>query len=251
MSLSPRIKNWILDLLFPPYCIGCGGEGNLLCFTCRSSLATIPPSCFVCKKWIPETLRINPHTNFGVGVNPGRTCKSCRKSSKIYAFLSPFAFDQEVVRELIHALKYRRIRNLGVLLGGLLAEHCRTFKVNFPKNLMVIPLPLHKSRKRIRGFNQAELISAGFLSAMNSPQFRLQSDLLTRAKNTKPQVELSGEERRQNVVGAFAVSDPNAVKGKQILLVDDVKTTGATLEEAARVLKEAGAKRVWAMTVAH
>jgi ComF family protein len=136
-------------------------------------------------------------------------------------------------------------------LGGLLAEHCRTFKVNFPKNFVVIPLPLHKNRKRIRGFNQAELIAVGFISAVSSSRLILEPNLLVRTKNTKPQVELSGEERRQNIVGAFAVSDPNVVKNKTILLVDDVKTTGATLEEAARVLKEAGAKRVWAMTAAH
>ncbi len=244
MSLSPRvdlIKNWVLDLLFPPYCLGCGNEGNLLCSSCKGSLATIPPSCFVCKKWVPETLR----------VNPGRTCELCQSSTSVYAFLSPFAFDQEVVRELVHALKYRRIRNIGALLGELLVEYCRTFKVVFPEDLMVVPLPLHKSRKRIRGFNQAELISAGFISAANLPDVRLRPKLLIRAKNTVPQVELSGEKRRQNIVGAFAVSDPNAVKGKQILLLDDVKTTGATLEEAARVLKEAGAKRIYVMTVAH
>lgn len=244
MALSPwinSIKNRILDLLFPPYCVGCGNEGNLLCFPCRSSLATIPPSCFVCKKWVPETLR----------VNPGRTCKLCQSSTSIYAFFSPFAFDQKIVRELVHSLKYRRIRDIGTLLGELLAEYCRTFKIVFPENLVVVPLPLHKSRKRIRGFNQAELISAGFLSAINLPGFRLEPNLLIRAKNTKPQVELYAGERRQNMVGAFAVSDPNVVKNEIILLVDDVKTTGATLEEAARVLKEAGAKRVYVTTVAH
>lgn len=239
VSLSPQIKNWLLDLLFPPYCIGCDQEGELLCSGCRNALKIVPPSCFICKKWVPETLR----------VNPGRTCETCRSATFIYAYFSPLVFDQDPVRKLIHALKYKRIRSIGDLLGRLLADYCRNFNVNFPEELAVVSLPLHSWRKRRRGFNQAEIVAHAFLTQFNSGVLLM--GILKRNKNIRPQVELSGEERRQNIVGVFSVVDSRAVEGKQILLIDDVKTTGATLEEAARVLKEAGAKRIWAMTAAH
>ncbi len=185
-------------------------------------------------------------------VNPGRTCDSCQKYSSIYLFLSPFSYDHESIRSLIHALKYQRVRTLAKVFGQLLADYSLMFKVVFPEELLVIPLPLHNRRKRIRGFNQSELISKEFIIQAGSPRgFSIDTDTLLRVKNTKPQVELSGEERRQNMADAFAVSQPDLVKNKTVLLMDDVKTTGATLEEAARALKEAGAKKVWAITVAH
>ena len=107
---------------------------------------------------------------------------------------------------------------------------------------------MHRSRKRVRGFNQSELIAARLSSLIN---LRAENHILRKNKKTAPQVGLSGEKRRNNIIGSFSVSNPESVKNKNVILVDDVKTTGATLEEAARVLKNAGAGKIWAVTVAH
>lgn len=201
----------------------------------------IPPACFVCKKLVPETLRLQP----------GRTCASCRKYTVVHTFLSPFSYQDEIVRELVHNLKYYRLKDIARELGRMLDRYLKYFEIVLPESCVIVPVPLHPKRKRVRGFNQAELIAQGFLSLLSGRDFKIENDLLKRVRKTRPQVELSGEERRKNVQGIFAAKRTEEVKEKIVVLIDDVKTTGATLEEAARVLKEAGAKEVWAITVAH
>lgn len=231
------LKKAILDLIFPIRCLGCGREGDLCCALCQSKLYFVPPTCFVCKKMIPDQGRIPP----------GRTCAACRKKSCIYAFLSPFLYDDDIIRELIHALKYRRIRDLALILGDMLWRYVHKFGIILPKGALLISIPLHPGRQRTRGFNQAELIARRVGERLNLP---VAVDIFTKVKKTTPQVELSAEERRKNVVNTFVVPNASLVLGKTIFLFDDVKTTGATMEEAARVLKDAGAKRIWAVTVA-
>lgn len=238
----PGLKNFFLDLLFPRVCLGCGVEGAFLCFACENSLSLIPPQCFVCKKLVPGADK----------VPPGRTCPACQKNSFIYAFISPLAYDTTLVRALVHGLKYDRLRPLAESLARILLSSCIYFRISLPEAI-AIPVPLHPKRLRTRGFNQSEEIAKhlAILLARENQRFGFEAGILKRVKNTTPQVELSGQDRRQNMAGGFAVSNPELVRGKTVFLIDDVKTTGATLEEAARVLKEAGAKKVWAMTVAH
>ena len=180
----------------------------------------------------------------------GRTCVSCRKKSSIYAFLSPFSYDDPLIREALHCLKYKRMRGIADVMGELLFEYILSFHIILPPKHILCPVPLAASRRRIRGFNQAELIAVALqkrfgISGIFDPA------LLAKIKMTRPQVGLSREARQENIKNSFRVPFAEKVRGKDIVLVDDVKTTGATIEEAARVLKEAGAKRVWAITVAH
>jgi competence protein ComFC len=182
-------------------------------------------------------------------VPPGRTCKSCRKNSNIYAFVSPFSYSNHAARELVHYLKYRRVRETAGVISEILDEHLNHFGIKFYKDTFIIPVPLHKSRERTRGFNQAELI-AKKLDSMNLKKMVL-TGVLLRHKNTRSQIDLTREEKETNVGGAFMVLNPGLISGKTAILVDDVKTTGATIDEAARILKDAGAKRIWAITVAH
>ena len=184
----------------------------------------------------------------GVQRPAGRTCLSCQGDSSIYAFLSPFSFEQECVRELIHALKYRRVRDISILLASFLFEYIAYFSLSIPENALLIPIPLHKKRKRIRGFNQAERIAWHFGRSIG---IETRTDVLQKIKSTVSQVELLSHQRKENVKGVFSVTHPESVFGRTVILLDDVKTTGATIEEAARTLKEAGAKRVWAITFAH
>lgn len=231
-------KKHILDLLFPPLCVGCGVEGTFLCGVCKALLQWIHPQCFGCGKLMPA----------GPRTPPGRTCLSCQDISFVYAFVSPFLFEKDCVRELVHALKYRRVRDTSAVFASLLLEYCSRYSLILSKNAMLIPIPLHKKRKRIRGFNQAELIARHFGTYAG---IEVYTDILQKIKPTAPQVELLSHERKENVKDAFSVFYPEKIREKTVILLDDVKTTGATIEEAARTLKEAGAERVWAITFAH
>ena len=109
-------KSWILDLLFPPRCCGCGTVGKFLCFPCADALVRIPPQCFVCHAFVPIT-DASP---------PGRTCVRCRPDSAVYAFFSPFSYQQSAMRELVHALKYRRSREIAEIFADMIVAHLAT-----------------------------------------------------------------------------------------------------------------------------
>lgn len=238
MRRLASVKDAFLDLLFPKLCLGCGSEGVFLCVSCRASLRGIWPQCVVCRALVPPRGRIPA----------GRTCLACRRRSAVFTFLSPFSYDDPVVRELIHGLKYRRLRSLAPILAELLAEYVAHFGIVLPAQGLIVPVPLHPTRERVRGFNQSELIAREFGPRAGLP---VSPTLLSKVRDTRAQAELSAEDRRQNLVGAFRAPEPQLVHGRIVILLDDVKTTGATLEEAARTLRRAGAKQVWAITVAH
>lgn len=233
-----KVWHHILDLLFPRRCVRCGKEGVMLCTSCRSSIRMVPPTCVVCQKLVPA-LGIIP---------PGRTCIYCRKSSTIYAFLSPFPYEEASIRNLIHALKYNRVRVVADDLAFLLTNYLQKFSITLPSDAIMTPIPLYPARERIRGFNQS--VEIGRRLAEHTG-LAFEPEILKKIKHTTPQIELSEEERKHNLHDTFTVPDMSRIKNKNIVLVDDVKTTGTTLEEAARTLKQAGAKRVWAITVAH
>ena len=154
-------------------------------------------------------------------------------------------FDENF-QELIHNFKYKGKISLGKKLGHRLAEELKG--QNLSDFTYLIPVPLHKARKRERGFNQSEILAEALAQKLN---LRLPQNILIRIKNTKDQTKLSIEERKQNVAGAFQVQDQHKIlHGQKIILVDDVITTGATLNECARVLKQAGAKEILAVTIA-
>jgi len=147
------------------------------------------------------------------------------------------------LREAIHCFKYRPIRALGTPLGDWMVK-----QVHLVSDLdLLLPVPLHRRRLKVRGFNQALL-----LGAIVGERFRIpvRYDVLSRVRDTRPQVVLAADERARNVQEAFSVTHPPVVKDRRILLVDDVFTTGATLNECSRVLKAAGALSVTAFTLA-
>ena len=144
------------------------------------------------------------------------------------------------MRRAIHLLKYRgKLRLASPLLQLALAHFDSLFPA--PAFEAIIPVPLHRARLMEREFNQAAVLAKGLARHLNIP---VQEGILLRVRPTRPQVELSGRERRQNVRQAFVVTDPSALVGKVVLIVDDVLTTGATFGEVARTLKAAGARRV-------
>lgn len=196
------------------------------------------PCCFGCGK-----------LSFGSGVKAGgRTCSSCRKKFHIYGFISPFSYKDELTHKLIHSFKYERVCVIGEILGKQIGSFM--LKEGIAEKggkAVIVPVPLHSSRQRTRGFNQALIIAEAIGKTL---QIGISRTALAKIRKTKPQVGLSGEARQENVKGTFAVRSMKGVNGFTVFLIDDVKTTGATLEEAAKTLKAAGAKKIIAVAAA-
>jgi competence protein ComFC len=220
-----------LNIFFPTKCVACGQYGHLLCLDCLKTVDKISTStCFECGK---------------ISKN-GEYCQTCKKTNKpaLNSILVACGYDSIPIKEIIHQLKYGGLTGLSEICGELIYE--RVQKVKLPHDFVIIPVPLHKFRIRNRGFNQAELI-AKYVSKRIGVHG---GDALKRVKNTKNQVGLSRKDRLINVEGVFDCIDVSLIKGQNVLLIDDVVTTGATLNECAKALKSAGAKRVDAAVLA-
>jgi len=224
-----RLKGVALDLLFPQRCVGCGKEGDFICSSCRCSLPRIiPPLCPRCGKPQPS----------------GVLCPSCVGwQARIDGIRSPFRFDG-VVRQAIHELKYRNLRALAAPLARLLSDYLGTNPV--PGEVLV-PVPLHRKRLRERGYNQSSLLAHELGRLTGLP---VVDDCLVRQRHAPPQARTpTVDERRSNVAEAFTCRD-HRLRDRQILLIDDVSTSGATLDACAAALKEVGATSVWGLVLA-
>jgi ComF family protein len=156
------------------------------------------------------------------------------------------------LRELIHLLKYEQVRPAANVLGRMLGEVISNLAPQFGESaVLLVPVPLHAGKLRQRGFNQSELITRAALKLRpDENRLALRTDVLERRRETQSQTGLTRHQRRENIRGAFVVAKPDEVVGRQILLVDDVFTTGTTVSECARILRRAGASKVWVATVA-
>jgi len=224
-----KLKGMALSLLFPQWCIGCGAEGSFICHSCRLSLPRILPE--LC----PRCGRPQPS---------GTLCPGCVSwQAEIDGIRSPFRFDG-VIRQAIHQLKYRNFRALATPLAELLDDYMRTSPM--PGEVLV-PVPLHKKRLRERGYNQSGLLAKELGKLIHLP---VVDDYLFRERYTPPQAKTSNvDERRSNVVGVFTCRD-DRFRDKKVLLIDDVSTSGATLDACAAALKAAGAVSVWGLVLA-
>ena len=156
------------------------------------------------------------------------------------------------LRELLHLLKYNGVRPRTRVLGRMLAECLAQFEPEFEEEkILLVPVPLYKGKRRQRGFNQAEMIAREALKAYPvKARFALMTDALTRIRDPQSRIGLTSHQRRENMRGAFAVSGSAKITGYALVIVDDVYSTGTTVTECARMLRKAGAARVWVATVA-
>jgi competence protein ComFC len=218
-----------VDSFFPRRCVGCGKLGDFICPECLEKLPRLlPPLCPHCGR--PQA--------------SGIVCPDCRRrQTEIDGIRSPYRFD-EVIRKAIYELKYRNLKAISACLAGLLADYLRSNQLNGEALTYV---PLHPRRLRERGYNQSSLLARELAKRIDLPVIE---DCLVRVKQSKPQVRASDvRERRSNVAGAFVCCD-EGVSCKQIILIDDVCTSGATLESCATALKSKGAVSVWGLTLA-
>jgi ComF family protein len=175
-------------------------------------------------------------------------CQICRRVGAHFRRAVAFGAYEGALRDLIHLFKYNGVRPAGKVLGGLLDQTVTT--MSLPDSVIVIPVPLWSGKRTARGFNQAEAIARAFISFQSSSSIQLDTSILVRTRETASQTGLTRHQRRANVRGAFAVVKAEKIKGRSVLIVDDVMTTGTTAGECARVLRRAGAKEVFVATVA-
>jgi len=178
-------------------------------------------------------------------------CGLCRRIEPAFARAVAYGSYDGGLRDLIHLLKYQRVRPAATVLGRMLAEVISGLTPSFCDTPVVVPVPLHERKFRDRGFNQSELVASTALKLTPAGlELRLRPRVLERRRATVSQTGLSRQQRKENMQGAFTVAQPEAITGREVLLVDDVFTTGTTASECARILRRAGATRVWVVTVA-
>ncbi len=203
--------------------------------------------CSICGERILSSHASQQHEDLG---QP--KCGLCRRIEPPFVRATAYGSFDGGLRELIHLLKYSSVMPAANVLGRMLAEAIAELEPDFAAGpIVVVPVPLYRAKLRQRRFNHAEVIARAAIKAAAVPaRFRLCAAWLERKRETSSQTGLTSHQRRENVRGAFGVTHPELVKGCQVLVVDDVYTTGATVSECARVLRRAGATDVWVATVA-
>lgn len=225
------IRQFLEDILFPP-----------LCLSCRTRLETEERARWLCRNCtLPFDFPAGFFCPFCKRRSP--SIPSCHSETR-FSGIAPWDYRNKRVRELLHLLKYKGIKAAATPIGKELASYfLRSMELGGTplSNFVTIPIPLHPRKLRRRGFNQSLLLTR----ALNLAELPILEGTLFRIKATSSQTTFKDSRKRmENIFGSFMVTDPEPVRGKNILLVDDVLTSGATMREAARVLKNAGAKKI-------
>lgn len=215
-----QTKNFLLELLFPTKCLGCGIKNEILCDSCISKIHLAE-----------------------------------RETDK--NILAVFDYRDPLIKKAIWELKYHHKRYLGEKLGLLLyeflIEEIADMKIDVSgRTIFVIPTPISNKKTRVRGYNQAIAIAKGFCNSAPAGIFELKNKVVIKKVETIPQARLTSRSKRlQNVKGVFEIKNGDIIKGRTIIVIDDVTTTGGTINEIMKILKKAGAKKVVGFAVAH
>ncbi len=232
-TIVDKLGRSVLDFVFPLRCPGCNKKGTWFCDACLAELRPVESfTCTVC----------------GGDAIKGITHPRCQGKYTLDRLISIYEYEGPI-KKAIHWLKYKDVTGLAKILSDLMVEEVQELGLDFGFDTIIIPVPLHWRRAWKRGFNQAELLANCFGKSLN---LTVRDGLLRRTRNTEPQIKLRHNERQKNVAGAFEVpkGKKKEAKGRDFLLIDDVCTTGATLNACANALKRSGARYVWALTLA-
>ncbi|MCK4539957.1 ComF family protein [Candidatus Parcubacteria bacterium] len=240
-------RDFIFDLIFPIECLGCGEQGKWLCGQCFKKLeVNSKQRCLNCKT----------ENDFG------GLCPECKKNFYLDGVLAAGNYEDKLISQLIKQYKYYFslkvadilsdfvlffLRNLNSQIILLPAKRTGAPRFLFKQNnYCIMPVPLHKRRLRWRGFNQSEKLAKILSKKLNIP---LINNQLIRTKYNRPQAKINSQKRKNNISGCFQYQGDSLAK-KNIILIDDVVTSGSTLDECAKILKEKGAQKVWGLCVA-
>ena len=217
--------NYFFDFFLPRFCPGCNKKllpnENPVCIECLSSIL------------VADEIRLEDEYD-----------RNFSSSKIIKDFYSRFVFETDkTLQSVIHALKYQKKFKLGMYLGEILSEGIKTRNWQID---LIVPVPIHPLKKVERGYNQSDYIVKGLSKSLNIPY---STRLIKRTRHTESQTKLKMKARAQNVADAFDVRNPKKINRKNILLVDDIITTGATIQECGRALVKGGAKTVYACSV--
>ncbi|MBI2062098.1 MAG: ComF family protein [Candidatus Yanofskybacteria bacterium] len=238
MNYPQKSIVWLLDLIFPVRCIDCGKFGN---YVCRGCLGTI-----IIKKNF-ECIGCKRNTPFG------QTCFLCLKTSSVDQLLIAADYKNHLVEKILKFLKYKFIIDLEWPLFVLIKQYLKWLTLDkkfnvFETNPLLISVPLHSRRLNWRGFNQSELLAKELADTF---QMEMAGDVIKRVGSVVPQADIKNrEERLKNLSGIFRIQTKERVIGREVVLIDDICTTGATLNECAKVLKANGASKVIGLVVA-
>jgi ComF family protein len=234
MKIFKKIINFFLDLLFPIECVGCQKENIWLCEECFKKInLNLKNFCPFCGK--PARM--------------GCICQQCLTHSPLKNIFIVSFYNEKILKQAIHVFKYNNIRDLAKPLGKIIINFLYQSKLNFLFNdsYFLIPISLHRKRLFERGFNQSELLIREIAQKF---KISILNNVLKRKRNTQSQTKLKEKERRKNIKNVFICLQPEIIKNKNIILFDDILTTGSTLKEAARALKKAGAKTITGLVLA-
>lgn len=232
----------LLGALFPTSCISCGvktNEDKVLCGNCEVKIEI--NTSFFCPDCGRRLLEMK---------------NGCHPEAR-YILGSACSYKNKIVRDLIHALKYERVAKAAEILAKILNLYMEHLTVRYPEfkanDFVIFPMPLHRKKERKRGFNQSSLILKSFnkYTGENNLRLKYSGGILKRKKNTQSQTKCkSKKERIAHMENAFEIISPEKIAGKNVIILDDVFTSGATMNEAVRVVKNAGAKKVIALVIA-
>ncbi len=231
-SFLIKAREAALDILFPRVCLNCekflNGENEFVCDTCFSLIKINSAFfCPVCRGRLPDME------------------KTCHPKSQFV--LAPAGeYNDPILQKIIQSFKYQGVESLAPILGEIIVRYIENCKLKI-ENCVIVPIPLHKSRERQRGFNQAKLVAEFVAGHFGLPLV----ESLERIKKTEPQAKMKNkEERLKNISGCFKIRNPDSVKEKNIILIDDVFTTGDTINEAVKILKENHCGKIIALVAA-
>ncbi len=233
-----QVRNWLLDLILPVRCIGCRKFGGYICRGCLRTISIKKTfECIGCKRNTPL----------------GQTCYLCAKTNSVDQLLIVTDYKNSLVEKSLKFLKYRFISDLEQPLSVLMKRYLKWLTLDkkfnvFQINPLLVFVPLHPRRLNWRGFNQSELLAKDLADTF---QMEMADDVIERTTNTIPQADIKErEERLKNLSGIFKIKNKNKLVGREVILIDDICTTGATLNECAKVLKANGASKVIGLVVA-
>lgn len=216
--LVSKTRSFTLDIFFPSFCVTCKKEGSFLCENCKKKI-----EIFKTPSHLPQ-------------------------KSKLEIFYCATEYRQDEIGKLIYNFKYRFIKEIRKELGEILIEHLEKSGFKKNDNQILIPVPLHKKRLKWRGFNQSEILAKEISSHFDIPVI---TNTLFREKYTEPQtLKQDRKERIKNIKNAFLCKNTEIIKNKEIILVDDVLTTGSTLKECAKTLSRNGMEKIIAIVIA-